>query len=86
MRQYRTTRERVTGMCEKENDITLDRNWCREQVDRLAAWEMLRRYVLHETRVPMTNAELCDTIGVSSTYTIRLLKSVHKRLENNNDN
>jgi ABC-type antimicrobial peptide transport system permease subunit len=72
-------------MCKKENDITLDRNWCKEQVERLSAWEILRRYVLHETRIPMTNAELCDTIGVSSTYTIRLLKSVHNRLESKND-
>jgi len=53
-------------------------------VDRYAAWEMLRRYILHETRVAMTNAELCDTIGVSSTYTIRLLKSIQKRIEEDN--
>ena len=78
--------EQVTDTLEKEDDITLNREWCKEQVDRLCAWEILRRYVLHETSVPMTNEELCDTIGVSSTYTIRLLKSVHKRLENNNDN
>ena len=61
-------------------DITLDRTWCREQADRLASWEVLRRYVLHLTELPMTNAELCDTIGVSSTYTIRLLKSIQKRI------
>jgi len=61
-------------------DITLDRKWCREQADRLASWEVLRRYVLHLTELPMTNAELCDTIGVSSTYTIRLLKSIQKRI------
>ena len=61
-------------------DITLDRTWCREQADRLASWEILRRYVLHLTELPMTNAELCDTIGVSSTYTIRLLKSIQKRI------
>ena len=61
-------------------DITLARKWCREQADRLASWEVLRRYVLHLTELPMTNAELCDTIGVSSTYTIRLLKSIQKRI------
>ena len=43
-------------MSSKE-DMTLDRNWCREQADRLAAWEVLRRYVLHLTELPMTNAE-----------------------------
>ena len=49
-------------------------------MDRFASWEIFRRTVLHETSVPMTNAELCDTIGVSSTYTVRLLKSIQKRL------
>ena len=78
--------EQATDTSEKECDITLNREWCKEQVDRLCAWEILRRYVLHETSVAMTNEELCDTIGVSSTYTIRLLKSVHKRLEPKNDN
>jgi hypothetical protein len=68
----------VIVMC--KNPDTLDREWCREQVDRFASWEIFRRTVLHETRVPMTNAELCDTIGVSSTYTVRLLKSIQKRL------
>jgi hypothetical protein len=58
----------------------MDRTWCREQADRLASWEVLRRHVLHLTELPMTNAELCDTIGVSSTYTIRLLKSIQKRI------
>ena len=78
--------EQATDTSEKECDITLNRDWCKEQVDRLCAWEILRRYVLHETSVPMTNEELCDTIGVSSTHVIRLLKSVQKRLISNNDN
>jgi hypothetical protein len=65
---------------EPTEDITTDRNWCREQSDRLASWEILRRHVLHQSRIPMTNDDLCDTIGVSSTYTIRLLKSIRKRL------
>jgi len=64
----------------ENRDITLDRKWCREQTDRLASWEILRRYVLHQTGVPMTNEELCDTIGVSSAYTIRLLKSIQQRI------
>jgi len=68
----------------ENNDITLDRAWCREQSDRLASWEILRRYVLHESGVSMTNGDLCDTIGVSSTYTIRLLKSIQKRLAEEN--
>jgi hypothetical protein len=72
-------------MQKKENDITLDRDWCREQVDRFSSWEKLRRYVLHEEEVPMTNADLCDTIGVSYTYINRLTRSVKKRLQPTND-
>ena len=73
----------VTVMSESKN-ITLDRDWCREQSDRLASWEILRRYVLHESGVSMTNDDLCDTIGVSSTYTVRLLKSIQKRIAEKN--
>lgn len=65
-------------------DLTMDRDWCREQSDRFASWEILRRYVLHESGVSMTNGDLCDTIGVSSTYTIRLLKSIQTRLAEEN--
>jgi len=68
----------------ESKDITLDRDWCREQSNRLASWEILRRHVLHESGVSMTNGDLCDTIGVSSTYTIRLLKSIQKRLAEQN--
>ena len=46
--------EQATDTSEKECDITLNREWCKEQVDRLCAWEILRRYVLHETSVAMT--------------------------------
>ena len=79
-------KEQPIDTSEREDDITLNREWCKEQVERLSAWEILRRYVLHETSVAMTNEELCDTIGVSSTHIIRLLKSVQKRLISNNDN
>ena len=65
-------------------ELTLDRDWCRKQSDRFAAWEMFRRTILHETSVPMTNGQLCDTIGISSSYTIRLLKSLQKRLHAEN--
>jgi hypothetical protein len=70
--------ESRTDMLSK--DCTTNRSWCREHSDRLLAWEMLRRTVMHETRVPMTNEELCDTIGVSSSHTIRLLNNIQDRL------
>ena len=65
----------------ESDKLTLDRDWCREQSDRFASWEMFRRSVMHETSVPMNNGELCDIIGISSSYTIRLLKSLQKRLD-----
>ena len=65
----------------ESDKLTLDRDWCRKQSDRFASWEMFRRSVMHETSVPMNNGELCDTIGISSSYTIRLLKSLQKRLD-----
>ena len=37
--------EQATDTSEKEDDITLNREWCKEQVDRFCAWEILRRYV-----------------------------------------
>jgi hypothetical protein len=68
----------------ESDKLTLDRDWCREQSDRLASWEIFRRSVMHETSVPMNNGELCDIIGISSSYTIRLLKSLQRRLDNKN--
>jgi len=71
-------REQATDMLDSE--VTTNRKWCREQSDRFLAWEMLKRTVLHETSIAMTNEELCDTIGVSSSHTIRLLNSIQERL------
>ena len=59
---------------------TLDQSWCREQSDRLMSFEILRRYVLHETSVPMSTEDLYDKIGVSKTYVRRLLKSIPEKL------
>ena len=72
-------REQATDML-KEDQITLDRKWRKQNADRLIAWELFRRYILHSTSVPMTNEELCDTIGVSNSYTIRLLNTIRERL------
>ena len=83
MKPSKTSMEQVTDMSESDK-LTLDRNWCKEQTNRFAAWEILRRTVMHETTLPMTNGELCDIIGVSSSYPIRLLKSIQKRLDTDN--
>jgi hypothetical protein len=44
---------------------TLDHKWCRENSDRLASFEILKRFVKHETKVPMSHEDLYDKIGVS---------------------
>lgn len=59
---------------------TLSQSWCREQSDRFMAFEVLKRFVKHETQVPMTTDDLYDKIGISKTYIRRLLKSIPERL------
>jgi hypothetical protein len=59
---------------------TLDQKWCRENSDRLASFEILKRYVKHETKVPMSYEDLYDKIGVSKTQWWRLLQSLKERL------
>jgi len=63
-----------------KRDATLDQKWCRENSDRLASFEILKRYVKHETKVPMTAEDLYDKIGVSKTQWARLLQSIRERM------
>ena len=42
---------------------TWSHNWNYEQSDRLMAFEILKRTVLHETRVPLSSEDLYDKIG-----------------------
>lgn len=44
------------------------------------AFEVLKRFVKHETQIPMTTDDLYDKIGVSKTFIRRLLKSIPDRL------
>ena len=55
-----------TGEIEDEN-LTLDYKWNQQNRDRLIMWETFKRHVKHESKVPMTNIELCDKIGSSRT-------------------
>ena len=63
-----------------KRDFTLDHKWCRENSDRLASFEILKRFVKHETKVPMTAEDLYDKIGVSKTQWARLLQSIRERM------
>lgn len=78
------TRDRHTDTS-SNSDITLSRDWCKEQTDRLIAWEMLCRYLKGDHLVPMKSLNLCDKIGVSKTYVTTLLKSVREKLNPEND-
>jgi hypothetical protein len=67
-------------MNEPKDDITLDPEWISEQVNRLAGWEYLNRYVRHKLDKPMLPQELCDKIGVHKGYIYEMTKSVKKKL------
>jgi hypothetical protein len=58
---------------------TWSHTWNHEQSDRLMAFEILKRSVLHETRVPLSYEDLYDKIGVSRTFVQRLIKSIPNR-------
>ena len=51
-----------TGQLEDEH-ITTDYKWNQQNKDRLIMWETFIRHVKHESKLPMTNMELCDKIG-----------------------
>jgi len=61
-------------------DDTMSHKWIRKHSDRLIAFEILRRYVLSETGVPMSSDDLYDKIGVSGLFIQRLITSIPERL------
>jgi hypothetical protein len=68
-----------TGEVEDEN-LTLDYKWNQQNRDRLIMWETFKRHVKHESKVPMTNIELCDKIGSSRTHLASMLQLIKNRL------
>ena len=74
------TKESHTDTLNPSKDVTLSQKWCREQSDRFMAFEMLRRYVLHDTGIPMSSDDLYDKIGISKTYVRRLIKSIPEKI------
>ena len=68
-----------TGEIEDEN-LTLDYKWNQQNRDRLIMWEIFKRYVKHESEVPMTNIELCDKIGSSRTHLASMIQLIKDRL------
>jgi hypothetical protein len=62
------------------NDETMCPKWEQEQRDRLISWELLCRYVRHESELPMSNVELCDRIGTSKSNFFNMMDSIKHRL------
>lgn len=50
------------------DDITTNRRWLCEQIDRLLAWEILCRTANNEEIYSIRSSDLCDKIGVSPQY------------------
>ena len=61
-------------------DLTLDPDFIEEQVDRLLAWEMLKRYFNNQECLEMKPLELCDKIGVNKGYIHKLIRNIRLRL------
>ena len=68
-----------TGQLEDEH-ITTDYRWNQQNKDRLIIWETFKRYVKHESKLPMTNMELCDKIGSSRTHITNMIQIIKNRL------
>jgi len=68
-----------------DKDITLSKDWCKEQTDRFIAWELFCRHIKGESQLPMKSLNLCDRIGVSKTYVTTLIKGVREKLNPEHD-
>ena len=64
-----------TSQLEDEPDVTTNKEWLREQSDRLLNWEVFYRHVTGQCSTEMPVKELCDKIGV------RDRRLVHKIIE-----
>jgi hypothetical protein len=62
-------------------DITLNRGWIFEQVDRLIAWEIFCRGVTHKSGLPILPYDLCDMISAPSMeYISHILRSAKNKV------
>ncbi len=77
------TRERAIDTFTKEEtvktDITNSTIWRNEHIDRLAAWEMLCRYIKHDHTVPMSNRDMCDRIAMPKDLIRKTIESIKDR-------
>lgn len=77
------TREKAIDTFTKEEtvktDITNSTIWRNEHIDRLAAWEMLCRYIKHDHTVPMSNRDMCDRIAMPKDLIRKTIESIKDR-------
>ena len=77
------TREKAIDTFIKEEtvktDITNSTIWRNEHIDRLAAWEMLCRYIKHDHTVPMSNRDMCDRIAMPKDLIRKTIESIKDR-------
>ena len=62
------------------SDITTDKEWINQQIDRLLAWELLRRELTCDVS-PVETSELCDSIGVNKGYVHTVIQSVKPKFQ-----
>jgi hypothetical protein len=78
------TRAPVIDMSRKNKKsprcITATQKWRNEQIDRLAAWEMLCRYIKHEHTTEMSHSDMCDKIGTPKDLLRNIIKSARNKL------
>lgn len=63
-----------------KTDITNSTIWRNEHMDRLAAWEMLCRYIKHDHTVPMSNRDMCDRIAMPKDLIRKTIESIKDRV------
>ena len=63
-----------------KKDITNSTLWRSQHMDRLAAWEMLCRYIRNEHGTPMSNRDLCDRIALPKALISKIIQSLRDKL------
>lgn len=61
-------------------DITLNNDWVMQNVDRLLAWEILKRYLKMDTQ-EISSEKLCDMIGMPNNFVYEVIKKAKKKCE-----
>ncbi len=60
-------------------DITNNKIWIQEQIDRFVAWEIFIRIAKGKEMLPMAPLDLCDRIGVNKEYVYDLIQQIKQR-------